>query len=91
MLCENVKSMMMYVIIMAQLSYSKPGKLTDFPNSNLESSLTFLIQIWKLSKSQFGKSTNLTSKNHVVRKDLFFIMHVCGVFLHIPILSTSVY
>ena len=44
-----------------------------------------------LSQSQFSKSTDLTSKHHVVRKELFFLMHIPGVCLHIPILSTSVY
>ena len=65
----------------------------DFPNPNFESSLTFLIQIWKvhlLSLSQFGKSTDLTFHNLVVKKEISFLMHILGVFLHIPILSTSV-
>ena len=45
----------------------------DFPNPNLEHSPTFLIR--------FGKSTDLTFHNHVVRKELFLLMHVFGVFL----------
>ncbi len=46
-------------------------------------SMTFLIK--------FEKYTDLTFHNHVVRKELLLIMHVLGVCLHIPILSTSVY
>ena len=56
--------------------------------------MTFQIQIWQvhwLSWSKFGKSTDLTFHNHVVRKELFLIRHFLGVCLHISILSKSVY
>ena len=75
--------MIMNVTLKAGLSKYKLGKLTHFSNQNLESSLTFLIPIWQVN--------HLTFHNHVVRKELFLIMHVLGVCLYIPILNTSVY
>ncbi len=55
--------------------------------------MTFLFQF---DKSTDFPNPNLASLltwlsiNHVVRIELFLIMHILGVFLHIPILSTSV-
>ena len=40
--------MIMNVTLKAGLSKYKLGKLTHFPNQNLESSLTFLIPIWQV-------------------------------------------
>ena len=96
---QNVLHAIWYVICVNVMCCAKMWKVWwcmlfswhNFPIPNLESSLTFLIQIRKPSKSQIGKSTDLTSKNHIVRKEIFFLMHVFGVLLLIPILSTSVY
>ena len=65
----------------------------DFPNQ--------ICQVHWLSKSKFGRSTNFRipnlpslltwlSINHIVRKYLLLLMHVLGVCLHKPIISTCV-
>ena len=50
-----------------------------------------LLSWHDIPKLNLASPLTWLSINHVVKKELFLLMHVFGVCLHIPILSTSVY
>ena len=85
LLCVVCKmlSMMIHATLIEWLSLSKFWTFTHFPNRNFERSLSFLFTIWQVP--------DLTFNNHVVRKELFLLMHVLRVWLDVIIISTSVY
>ena len=60
-----------------------------------------ILMAW-LCKSKFCRSMEFPDQNlagpltwlsinHVVKKDLFFLIYVLGMYLHIPIITTSMY